>query len=306
VWRALPHERRLAAIAALALLFTLFLPWYQETVIARGTTASLSTVSASLTGWGAFSFVEAAVLLVAAAVLVLLFVRAEGAAFHVPGGDGGVVTAAGMWTCLLVVWRMFDKEGTTGHGLYETASGVEWGIFIALALAALLTYAGSRIKLANAPEPPLPGDDAPPRQRSQRPSSTEHGPRPAAPGQASAQAAAQAAAANGPAPAPRRRVRPSSLAEPSVTRGEATSGAERDRDQTRVMPAPEAFRVAPGPSESGRRRRRTARPGHPGLDFAELEEIRFDEPPEAPTVSRRAPDAEDPPTTRPDGTDGAD
>ncbi|MGA9860380.1 MAG: hypothetical protein WBQ18_21120, partial [Solirubrobacteraceae bacterium] len=157
VWRELPHERRLAAGAALGLFVTLFLPWYQETVIAPGVT-SLRSVSESLTGWGAFSFVEAAVLLVAVAVLVLLFVRAEGNAFHVPGGDGGVITAAGVWVCVLIVWRMFDKQGTTGHGQYATTSGIEWGIFIALGIAALLTYAGSRIRLAHEPEPPLPGE----------------------------------------------------------------------------------------------------------------------------------------------------
>ena len=282
--------------AALALVVTLFLPWYQETVIARGTTANLSTVSASLTGWGAFSFVEAAVLLVAAAVLVLLFTRAEGAAFHVPGGDGGVVTAAGVWTCLLIVWRMFDKEGTTGHGLYETASGVEWGIFIALGMAALLTYAGSRIRLAHEPEPPLPGEEAPasPRRRPRRPSATEHRPGPSVPVQAPAPASS------------RRRVRPSSLAEPSEMRGESTSTPARDRDQTRVMPAPEPGRVTPGPPESSRRRRRGVRTGPPGLDFAELEQIRFDEPPEAPTISRPAPDPEDPPTSRAERSDRAD
>ena len=59
---------------------------------------------------------------------------------------------------MLIVWRMFDKEGTTGHGQYETTSGIEWGIFIALGVAALLAYAGSRIRLAHEPEPPLPGD----------------------------------------------------------------------------------------------------------------------------------------------------
>jgi hypothetical protein len=157
VWRALPSERRLAAAAAIGLFATLFLPWYQETVIARGVT-TLRSLSASLTGWGAFSFVEAAVLLVAAGVLALLFVRAEGQAFHVPGGDGGVITAAGGWACLLIIWRMFDKEGTTGHGLYSTSSGIEWGIFVALAVAGLLTYAGTRIRLAHEPEPPLPGE----------------------------------------------------------------------------------------------------------------------------------------------------
>jgi hypothetical protein len=136
---------------------TLFLPWYQETVIASGL-VKLQSSSASLTGWGAFSFVEAAVLLVAAGVLFLLFMRAEGNAFHVPGGDGGVITVAGIWTCVLIVWRMFDKEGTTGHGQYATTWGIEWGIFVALAIAALLTYSGTRIRRAHEPEPPLPGD----------------------------------------------------------------------------------------------------------------------------------------------------
>jgi hypothetical protein len=157
VWRELPSERRLAAGAALALFLTLFLPWYQETVIAGGVN-SLRSASASLTGWAAFSFVEAAVLLVAVSVLALLLFRAQGRAFHVPGGDGGVVTAAGFWTCLLIVWRMFDKEGTSGHGQVATTSGIEWGIFIALGVAGVLTYAGTRIRRAHEPEPPLPGD----------------------------------------------------------------------------------------------------------------------------------------------------
>jgi hypothetical protein len=157
VWRALPSERRWAAAAALGLFATLFLPWYQETVIARGVT-SLRSLSDSLTGWGAFSFVEAAVLLVAAGVLLLLFVRAEGEAFHVPGGDGGVITVAGAWACVLIIWRMFDKQGTTGHGLYTTSSGIEWGIFVALAVAGLLAYTGTRIRRAHEPEPPLPSE----------------------------------------------------------------------------------------------------------------------------------------------------
>ena len=156
-WRELPQERRLAAMASVGLFLTLFLPWYQETVFANGVT-SLRSASSSLTGWGAFSFVEAAVLLVAAAVLILLFVRAEGQAFHVPGGDGGVITAAGFWTCVLVVWRIFDKEGTIRHGQIAYTSGIEWGIFVALGVAAVLTYAGSRIRLAHEPEPPLPGE----------------------------------------------------------------------------------------------------------------------------------------------------
>ena len=161
-WRLLPHESRLAALSSLALFLTLFLPWYQVTLIAPAKSAGLESASATITGWGAFSFVEAAVLLTAAAVLTLLFQRAEGRAFHLPGGDGGVITAAGLWTCLLIVWRIFDKQGATTHGPSATSSGVEWGIFIALAAAAFLAYGGSRIRAAHRPEPPLPGEERAP------------------------------------------------------------------------------------------------------------------------------------------------
>jgi hypothetical protein len=161
-WKALPNESRLAAYASGALFFTLFLPWYQVTLIAPAKAEKLQSASASITGWGAFSFVEAAVLLVAAGVLTLLFQRAEGRAFHLPGGDGGVILAAGLWTCVLIVWRIFDKQGATTSGPSATTSGIEWGIFVALAAGAFLAYAGSRIRAAHRPEPPLPGEDTAP------------------------------------------------------------------------------------------------------------------------------------------------
>jgi hypothetical protein len=161
-WRVLPHESRLAALASVSLFLTLFLPWYQVTLIAPAQSTKLQSASAAITGWGAFSFVEAAVLLVAAGVLTLLFQRAEGRAFHLPGGDGGVITAAGLWACALIVWRIFDKPGATTNGPSATSSGVEWGIFVALAASAFLAYSGSRIRAAHRPEPPLPGEDRAP------------------------------------------------------------------------------------------------------------------------------------------------
>jgi hypothetical protein len=139
-WRTLTPERRLAAIAALALFATMLLPWYQ--VEGR-------VIDKSVTAFGAFSFVEAAVLLVAIAVLALLFMRAEGHAFHLPGGDGTVVLGAGLWVVLLLVWRLFDKPDA------DALVGVEWGIFFALAAAGLLAYAGSRMRRAGRPLPPL-------------------------------------------------------------------------------------------------------------------------------------------------------
>jgi hypothetical protein len=165
-WRVMPHERRLAAYASLGLFVTMFLPWYQRQffVVVGG---RLAPGSDTQTAWAQFSFVEAAVLLVAVGVLTLLFQRAEGKAFHLPGGDGWVIMAAGFWTCLLIVWRIFDKQGGATHGQNATTYGIEWGIFIALAVAALLAYAGSRIRGAHRPEPPLPGE--PGRERPQAP-----------------------------------------------------------------------------------------------------------------------------------------
>ncbi len=157
----MPHERRLAAYASVGLFLTLFLPWYQRQffVVISG---KLQPAADSQTAWGNFTFVEAAVLLVAAGVLTLLFQRAEGKAFHLPGGDGLVITIAGFWTCALIVWRIFDKQGGTATGQHVISYGIEWGIFVALAVAASLAYAGSRIRAAHQPEPPLPGEDDPP------------------------------------------------------------------------------------------------------------------------------------------------
>jgi hypothetical protein len=111
------------------------------------------------------------VLLVSAGVLVLLYQRAEGRAFHVPGGDGGVIMAAGLWTGVLIIWRMFDKQGASSHGADITSYGIEWGIFAALAIAGFLAYSGSRIRMAHVPEPPLPGERRPeaPPARERRP-----------------------------------------------------------------------------------------------------------------------------------------
>ena len=278
VWRLLPPERRLAAAASVGLILTLFLPWYQETVIPTGVGVKVALPSASLTGWAAFSFVEAAVLLVSVAVLILLFVRAEGGAFHVPGGDGGVITAAGGWTCLLIVWRMFDKQSTARSAQFVTTSGIEWGIFIALGVAAVLVYAGSRIRLAHEPEPPLPGE----RPRRPRPAPAE-------------KPATQAL----PTPADEAGTQP--MLPPAAETQPLPAGA----DENQTQPLPDPARSDPSGSDAGQRphhRRTGARP-HRGLDFNELDQIEFDAPPEAPTVRRRAPDTEDHLTTRLDRPD---
>ena len=227
-WKALPNESRLAAYASGALFFTLFLPWYQVTLIAPAKAEKLQSASASITGWGAFSFVEAAVLIVAAGVLILLFQRAEGRAFHLPGGDGGVILAAGLWTCVLIVWRIFDKQGATTSGPSATTSGIEWGIFVALAAAAFLAYAGSRIRAAHRPEPPLPGENTAPAGSSAAATTTVRESRTtAAPEDAPRRQAPPPPETRRPVP-PRRRPRPVAADQPPREEGPARPDVARD------------------------------------------------------------------------------
>jgi len=140
-WRALSAEQRLAAAAALGLFVTMFLPWYQQNAVA----AKAGLESRNLDAFQVFSFVEAAVLLVSVAVCFMLFARGEGREFQMPGGDGVVVLAAGLWVALLLVLRLFDKPGISTHGVAGNV-GVQWGIFFALGAAGLLAYAGQRMR----------------------------------------------------------------------------------------------------------------------------------------------------------------
>src|SRR5580658_1953729 len=152
-WRELDGEQRLALGAAIALFVTMLLPWYQQNAIVNAPrTAPLQ--SRNLNAFQVFSFVEAAVLLVAVAVLYLLFARGERRSFQLPGGDGSVVFAAGIWTALLLVLRLFDKPGITSHGIAANV-GIQWGIFFALAAAGLLAVSGSRMRAGAQPDPPL-------------------------------------------------------------------------------------------------------------------------------------------------------
>jgi hypothetical protein len=152
-WGALEPEQRLAALAAVALFVSMFLPWYQQNAVVTASRAQ-PLVSRNLDAFAVFSFVEAAVLLVAAAVLALLIARAEEREFHLPGSDGAIVMIAGAWTVLLLVLRLFDKPGISSHGVAANV-GIQWGIFFALAAAGALTYAGARMRAADRPEPPF-------------------------------------------------------------------------------------------------------------------------------------------------------
>jgi hypothetical protein len=146
-WRALAREQRLTAIAALGLFFSMFLPWYSKTdTFLDRQHGALKHANSSLSAFGAFSFVEAAVLLVSAGVLAMLFARAERRSFRLPGGDGLIVLIAGGWAAALIFYRLLDKPGLQGNEKITATVGVQWGIFIALLVALGLAYCGARLR----------------------------------------------------------------------------------------------------------------------------------------------------------------
>jgi hypothetical protein len=161
-WGALSPEQRIAAVAAVALLVTMFFPWYQLQSLNR---KSGVINSHSISAFGDVSFVEAAVFLVAAAVIALMFARAENRKFHMPGSDGAVVMVAGCWAALLIFYRVFSRP--SGHG-YPV--GIQWGFFLAFVAAGALGYAGWRMRALSVPEAPLTR----PRSRRRRPEEEEN------------------------------------------------------------------------------------------------------------------------------------
>jgi hypothetical protein len=165
--QALDREQRFAAAASLGLLFTMFLPWYEKSVVIRG---SASFAHETISAFGAVSFVEAAIFLVAAGVLALVLARAERKVFHLPGGDGTVIFAAGIWATALIFYRVFDRPDVSGDA---GTVGIQWGFVVAFVAAGVLAYAGQRIRAARQPEP---------RTRTRR-ADPEPSPAPAAPGE---------------------------------------------------------------------------------------------------------------------------
>jgi hypothetical protein len=146
-WRVLDRERRIAALAAVALLVTMFLPWYGLQSLNR---KSGAIYSHTINAFGDVSFVEAAIFVVAVGVSAIVLARADGREFHLPGGDGVIVTIAGAWAGLLIFYRVFDRPDGGGYPV-----GIEWGFFLAFVAAGSLAFAGWRMRASERPEPPL-------------------------------------------------------------------------------------------------------------------------------------------------------
>ena len=153
-WRRLPAGYRHAALAAAGLVCALALPFYEKQAFELTDDGRLVSARQNLSAYGVVSFVEGAVMLVAAAVLALVVLRARRVEFTLPGGDGSVIAAAGAWALLLLVWRLFDKPDVIGRAV---TVGIQWGWFVAVLIAAALLASGWRLRAAGSGPAPEAG-----------------------------------------------------------------------------------------------------------------------------------------------------
>jgi hypothetical protein len=131
--RGLGPNDRLAAMGAAAIFASLLLPWY-------GAPIASDLVQ---TGFGAFNFSTAAMLLTAGSALFLLLEVGRGYRPPRPLTVGGLLIAAGVWAGLLVMYQMADRPVFDSVGI-QGDYGLRYGIFVAFAGAAVITLAGAQ------------------------------------------------------------------------------------------------------------------------------------------------------------------
>jgi hypothetical protein len=130
--RALDHEQRIVGLAALGLIASMFTDWWRDPVLG----SSHSAIDR-------LGFVELALVLVAASALLLLYRRGEGRVFHLPLSDSTLATLGGLWCCLLLVFRIFDRPTRNLAGR-SIEYDLRWGVLLALVCSLALVYAGLR------------------------------------------------------------------------------------------------------------------------------------------------------------------
>jgi hypothetical protein len=130
--RSLSAHERLAALGAVIVVASLFLPWY-------GVTLAGGLVKTAV---GTFGLIEAALLLTVGSAVLLIVACSRGYSLPRPLNEGALLVAAGAWSALLIAYRIMDRPDFELAGAGRV--GLRYGIFIALIGAGLLAAGGLR------------------------------------------------------------------------------------------------------------------------------------------------------------------
>lgn len=142
--RGLGGDERLAVIGVGVIAASLFLPWY-------GVPVANNLVQ---TGFGAFTWAEAAILLTGAATVFLALRVGGGYVPPRPLREWALFVAAGVWIALILGYRMIDRPELSFDVdviSIERTYGVRYGIFVALAGAGIIVAAGLRRRAHHRP-----------------------------------------------------------------------------------------------------------------------------------------------------------
>lgn len=132
--RGMGPSERLASLGAVAVFFSMLLPWYR------------APVESNLvqTGAGAFNFALAALLATMAAVLLLAIEVGDGYRPPRPLSIGTLLLLAGVWGGLIVLFATFFDRPQFDLGGVNDDYEIAYGTFVALGGTAAIAVAGLR------------------------------------------------------------------------------------------------------------------------------------------------------------------
>jgi hypothetical protein len=114
---------------------SLLLPWYESPI----------SNNLVLTGFGAFGWAEAALILIAAATTFLALQGGGGYVPPRPLREWALFVVAGCWAALIILYRIADRPRFTLAG-HDEPYDLHYAIFVALAGAAIIVAAGLRMR----------------------------------------------------------------------------------------------------------------------------------------------------------------
>jgi hypothetical protein len=134
----------IAGASGLALFIFMFLPWYgasASTNLPGGEDFSVS--GGSVSAWGAFSFIDILLFLVAVVAIGLVLMQMADSSLDLPQPPGLIIAAAGALAVVLILFRLIFTPGEDTSGLgVELEVTRKIGIFLGLIAAAGITYGG--------------------------------------------------------------------------------------------------------------------------------------------------------------------
>jgi len=133
----------MAVVGAAVMVGSLLLPWYESPI----------SNDLVLTGFGAFGWAEAALILIAAATVFLALQGGGGYVLPRPLREWALFVAAGSWAAAIVLYRIADRPRFTLAG-HDEPYDLHYAIFVALTGAVIIVMAGLRMR---------------PRERAKRP-----------------------------------------------------------------------------------------------------------------------------------------